>query len=298
MSETLDSLSRRRNSAAQLSTVVRTMKALAASNIAQYERAVESLEDYYHTVSLSLFAILSQSPKALAALHDPRAKKAAAKQTTAVALVFGSDQGLVGRFNDTLAEFAIRELKQFDIDTDIWVVGEQMGLAWPQGRDTIDAHFPVPTAVGSITALLEAILAKIEEAGDEKPIEQFTIFYQAPQELQGYKPAQVKLLPLDKEWINYLAVDAWPGKKVPQIIGPVEDLLPHLTREYLFVSLYKAAAGSLASENASRLEAMQRAQKNIDEMQDELNQSYNRLRQSSIDSELFDLIAGFEALQK
>jgi len=65
--------------------------------------------------------------------------------------------------------------------------------------------------------------------------------------------------------------------------------------EQLFISLYRACAESLASENASRLEAMQRAEQNIDAVSDELRQSVNRLRQSSIDEELFDVVAGFNA---
>jgi F-type H+-transporting ATPase subunit gamma len=69
-----------------------------------------------------------------------------------------------------------------------------------------------------------------------------------------------------------------------------------LIREYLFVSLFRACAESLASENASRLAAMQRADKNIDELLEELNRTFHRLRQSSIDAELFDVISGFEAL--
>ena len=67
-------------------------------------------------------------------------------------------------------------------------------------------------------------------------------------------------------------------------------------REYLFVSLFRACAESLASENASRLAAMQRAEKNIDELLEDLNRSFHRLRQSGIDEELFDVISGFEAL--
>ena len=67
-------------------------------------------------------------------------------------------------------------------------------------------------------------------------------------------------------------------------------------REYLFVSLFRACAESLASENASRLAAMQRADKNIDELLEELNRTFHRLRQSGIDEELFDVISGFEAL--
>jgi F-type H+-transporting ATPase subunit gamma len=69
-----------------------------------------------------------------------------------------------------------------------------------------------------------------------------------------------------------------------------------LIREYLFVSLFQACAESLASENASRLAAMQRADKNIDELLEYLNGTFHRLRQSGIDEELFDVISGFEAL--
>ena len=69
-----------------------------------------------------------------------------------------------------------------------------------------------------------------------------------------------------------------------------------LIREYLFVSLFKACAESLASENASRLAAMQRAEKNIDDMLEELSRLYNSRRQSDIDEELFDVVSGFNAL--
>ena len=66
-----------------------------------------------------------------------------------------------------------------------------------------------------------------------------------------------------------------------------------LIREYLFVSLFRACAQSLANENASRLAAMQRADKNIDELLENLNVTFHRLRQSG---KLFDVISGFEAL--
>jgi F-type H+-transporting ATPase subunit gamma len=70
-----------------------------------------------------------------------------------------------------------------------------------------------------------------------------------------------------------------------------------LVREYLFISLFRACAESLASENASRLAAMQRADKNINELLEQLHGDFHRLRQSSIDEELFDVTSGFEALR-
>ncbi len=69
-----------------------------------------------------------------------------------------------------------------------------------------------------------------------------------------------------------------------------------LIREYLFVSLFRACAESLASENASRLAAMERADKNIDDLLETLHATFHRVRQSSIDEELFDVVSGFEAL--
>jgi F-type H+-transporting ATPase subunit gamma len=83
---------------------------------------------------------------------------------------------------------------------------------------------------------------------------------------------------------------------LPQTIFGVEPTLHGLIRNYLFVSLFRACTESLASENASRLAAMQRAEKNIDELLEDLNRAYHRLRQSSIDEELFDVISGSEAL--
>ena len=64
----------------------------------------------------------------------------------------------------------------------------------------------------------------------------------------------------------------------------------------MFVSIFRACAESLSSENASRLAAMQRADKNIAELLEELKATSQRLRQTGIDEELFDVISGYEAL--
>lgn len=74
-------------------------------------------------------------------------------------------------------------------------------------------------------------------------------------------------------------------------------LFSALIRQYLFVSIYRAFAESLASENASRLAAMQLAEKNINERLEELDTDYHRQRQGSITAELLDIAAGFEALE-
>ena len=81
-------------------------------------------------------------------------------------------------------------------------------------------------------------------------------------------------------------------------MGNGEATLRALISEYLFVSLFRACAESLASENASRLAAMERADKNIDELLENFHATFHRFRQTSIDEELFDVISGYEALSK
>jgi F-type H+-transporting ATPase subunit gamma len=83
---------------------------------------------------------------------------------------------------------------------------------------------------------------------------------------------------------------------IPEVIeGPTLPLHSFI-QEYLFALLFQACAESLASENASRLAAMQRAEKNIDGILEDINRKLHSMRQESIDEELFDVISGFDAL--
>src|SRR5581483_2568012 len=104
MSDTLAGLRRKIDSAATLESVVRTMKAMAASSIGQYEEAVRALADYERTVELGLSACLARLEPV--PLETPGARLAPGIG----AIVFGSDQGLVGRFNEALGEFVVASL--------------------------------------------------------------------------------------------------------------------------------------------------------------------------------------------
>ena len=128
-------------------------------------------------------------------------------------------------------------------------------------------------------------------------IDELYLFYNRIKSGAVYEPDNQRLLPLDQIWRNKISGLPWPGKNLPETLGEDNGILASLIHEYLFVSLFRACAESLASENASRLAAMQRADKNIDELLEDLNRTYHRMRQSSIDEELFDVISGFEALK-
>jgi F-type H+-transporting ATPase subunit gamma len=291
--DTLESLRRKIGSAGELESVVKTMKAMAAGNISQYEMATTSLNDYYQNVELGMIAYLMQKKKQ-AVKEEIKSKE----EKSICAIVFGSDQGLVGQFNNLVADFTIQSLHKLDGKKEIWSVGERVQERLSDSEFKVTKLFSVPTSVSAITSLVGQLLINIEEAKEKEKINEFYIFYNRPKIAAGYEPGSQRLLPLDNNWKHDLDERKWPTKKLPEVVGSLESTLAALIREYLFVSIYKASAESLASENASRLEAMQRAEKNINELLDEMNNKYHRLRQSSIDEELFDVVSGFEALRK
>jgi len=230
--------------------------------------------------------------------HSQRAvgREAPAQAHQARAIVFGSDQGLVGQFNDVIADYAIKTLASWSGKTEIWSVGERVHARLADtGLPLIGPH-AVPNAVNAISPLVQRLQIETEAHRGNGHSLELWVFYNRPVSSTVYEPVGRRLLPLDTKWQTDLARLPWPHRNLPQIIGAGSAVLQSLIREYLFISLFRACAESLASENASRLAAMQRADKNIDDLLEQLRASFNQLRQSGIDEELFDVISGFEAL--
>ena len=292
MSETTASLRRKIGGAGDLQSVVRTMKAVAAASIGQYEKSVRALADYYRTVELGLGACLRKSGPA--PLIAERKRQTVAGAIGAV--VFGSDQGLVGQFNDVVADYAVKALAALPAKPEVWAVGERVHARLSDAGLPLLGLFTVPNSVKAITPLVGQILMESEMRHSHGEITELHLFYNRPKSGAVYAPVSQRLLPLDENWRSKLAELPWPNGNLPEVMGGGTATLRALIREYLFVSLFRACAESLASENASRLAAMQRADKNIDGLLEDLNRTFHRLRQSGIDEELFDVISGFEAL--
>ena len=292
MSDTTASLRRKIGGAKDLQSVVRTMKAVAASSIGQYEKSVRALDDYYRIVELGLGVCFRENGPS--PLIMERKKKTVAR--TIGAVVFSSDQGLVGQFNDVVADYAIKTLAAVSAKPEVWAVGERVHARLTDAGLQVIGLISVPNSVKAITPLVGQILVESETRHSHGEVDELYLFYNSSTSGAVYAPVSQRLLPLDENWRRKLVELRWPTKNLPEVLGSGTSTLRALIRGYLFVSLFKACAESLASENASRLAAMQRADKNIDELLEDLNGKFHRLRQSGIDEELFDVISGFEAL--
>ncbi|TDV50279.1 F-type H+-transporting ATPase subunit gamma [Pseudomonas graminis] len=290
MANTMSALRRQIASAGDLRAVVRTMKASAAAAIGQYEQSVAALADYACTVERGLSVCL-RTVAVKSALTEGDVTPGTGGVVNVI--VFGSDQGLVGRFNEVLIEFALSQVTPAQVK--VWAVGERLHERLLDAGIEPQDLFAVPGSVAHITRLVGQILQDLYTSATGAQRDTLILFYNRPSAAQ-YEPVRQQLLPLDERWQRQLASEAWPTPLSPEILGTGVDVLGAFIREHLFVSLFRASAESLASENASRLAAMQRADRNIGALQKTLNARFHRLRQGGIDEELFDVIAGFDAL--
>lgn len=292
--ETLEELKRKIESTKDLQSVVKTMKALAAVRIRQYEKAVESLADYNETVDLALRAVLRDRPHvAVGARPGPKDQLGA--------VVFGSDQGMCGQLNDQVASHALDEMASLSqgesLERIVMAVGERIRGRLEDAGQHVAEGLSVPGSVTGITPLVQDILQKIEAWHRERGLERVVLFFSKHLSGASYQPQTLHLLPIDSEWLQSIKQKGWPNRCLPLFTMEWDPLFSALIRQYLFVSLFRASAESLASENASRLASMQGAEKNIQEKLGELNLQFHQTRQMSITEELLDIVSGFEALE-
>lgn len=290
--ETADLLQRKIQTAEELRSVVKNLKTIAAVSIGPYEKAVEALADYSQTVELGLIACLRQfSPR-------PEFLQGAPKLEYTGIVVFGSDQGMVGQFNAHLAEFVHKELDAVHGQKTIWPIGERIHADLSGGPYSLEPPAPVPDSVHGITPLIGHILLEIEQRREVNRMDQVLLFHNRPNPRAGYTPVRSRLLPLDQLWLSALQTRRWPTKLLPQIRRETNETFAAVLREYLFVSMFRNCAESLASENAARLAAMQGAEDNINRLLEQLHTAYNQERQNTIDAELFEVVSGYEAISR
>ncbi|MDJ0597699.1 MAG: F0F1 ATP synthase subunit gamma [Crocosphaera sp.] len=298
MSQTPESLKATLDSVEDLYSVVKTMKALAAVSIRQYEQAVQSLVEYDRTVEMGFHILAKERYFAGKSLVLTIKEQNNLPDPKIGAIILGSDQGLCGQFNENMAKYAKNKLQPSSKPKNLFlaIVGSRLLPYFRTNSYQLANPFMLPTSTEGIGETVQDILLMLDNWQEKHKISKILLFYNQPTSGSSYHSCYQQLLPLDRQWLLSLERKDWPTATLPTFTMDWQDLFRELISQYLFVSLYRALAASLASENASRLAAMQSAQKNIEDHLEELKAQYRRQRQSAITSELLDVVAGFEAL--
>lgn len=292
--QTAEELERRLHGTSDLYDIVRTMKSLAAVSIAHHERAVVSINEYYRTVLLGLQGLLKYGGAGVQRLEKSKADRAFG------IIVFGSDQGMCGGFNDRIVDFTVRKLREMTVEPGsvriICVGARAAALLEAEGRQA-EIVYPMPGSLDGIVPQSQNILGEINRWRETSQANTIRLFHNRKGKGISYRQEEIHLLPLAEEWYEEITSRPWPSRSIPVSSMERTSLFSSLIRQYLFVILYRAFAESMATENASRLSSMQAAEKNIEERLDTLTFQHRLQRQTSITSELLDIVSGFEALK-
>jgi F-type H+-transporting ATPase subunit gamma len=291
MTQTLEALSSRMTSMRDIRGIVHTMKTLSVINAVPYEHAATAITSYHETVLMGLHAFLSQ-----VAPLDPGPPANGVRSF----VVFGSDHGLCGNYNEVLASHLAERLKDDPGRRTILCVGAQMADALRDMGMPPDATVLPPASVDGIGRLANQLTQRLADicndfaAGDMAVSLAFVMRDGA----HGQRPEIADLLPLDQDLVRELQGKPWNSRSLPSFSMPPTELFQALIRGHLFASLFRAAAEALVTENAARLAQMQQAEQSVDDRLEALDAEIRSLRQSEITTELLDVIIGFEALKK
>ena len=289
--ESVEVLRRRIGTARDLRSVVRTMKALAAVGLRQSERAAASVAHYNQVLERGLQAILHDHVHELTMYESspPRFHGA---------LVLGTDQGMCGQFNDAVVDYMRKSLGAAGWDlarTTVWAVGLRAEARLADHGLVAQRVFDTPASAAVITATVHDVALHLDRWRAERQPYEIRLFHHYSRSGSD-ELRELWVLPARAEWLKSLATHRWVTPALPMTGGNWRELYSQFVRQYLFVTLYRALAESLMTEQAARLRAMQTAERNVEEMIDALDLQHHQTRQGTITAELLDVVSGFEAL--
>lgn len=272
-------LRRRIRATGDLRSLVRTMKLLAAAAVPEYERAVAGLSASCEVVEDALQVALRE-------VELP----APPRRVLPAAVVFGSDHGLCGAFNEALAA----HVADGERPTPVLAVGSRVARALEDRGIPVAAVRSSPSSVGALAHGVQGLLLELDDWRRAGVLDVLVLVHHHPEEGAVWRPSARQVLPLDPAWLKELKRRRWPARGLP---GCVDGLLPDLLRQHLYLALYRAQGQALAAENAARLLAMGAAERNLDDRLEELHRDYHRERHNVITEELLEVVAGFEVLK-
>lgn len=282
---------RKIQTAGDIHDIVRTMKVMSSVSIRQFDNAAESLAGYFETVELALQVVLGSLKYEQLVNSTP--KKPGRKGI----IVLGAGQGLCGAFNEQITEYVLRDLEHEKLESpEILLLGHHLAEGFPSGF-SVKTESDLPGSVKGIKAVAGRILDTIDHWTISEQIPGIYLYHHKPTHAGGFRPRKQILLPLNQHWLDKLAGKPWPSRAIPRYHMDTRDLFRTLVRQYLMVSLYRALAESLSAECTSRLNAMSRAEKRIDDRLSDLKLKYAGIRQNTVTEELLDIQSGYEVVR-
>jgi F-type H+-transporting ATPase subunit gamma len=259
--------------------VVSAMRATAAGRIQAAQRAMSAARQYREVVVRALAAADLQS----------KLPVSGSSSDVRLLIVLMSEQPLCGGFNHAVIDRAIAAHRELSRDSKIELVAVgQRGSRVMTARGLTPNHTePGSTSIAGLQNLIRRLAARVDHGYAAGEFATVSIVYARYRSVSEQVSTLEQVLPMDS---SVLPRSCNPIAFCRYLPDP--QLIAGLVSQFAYISLYHAAAESYASEQASRLVAMDGATRNTDRMVDELIGLERRERQHDITRQMLELNAG------
>jgi F-type H+-transporting ATPase subunit gamma len=277
---TLEQTQRRRRAVGTIHDVVSAMRAIAAGRIQSAQRALAGARHYEEVVRGAIAALVADGAEL---------PPAAGEATQTTLLLLTSEQPLCGSFNQDLLALAERRWHELQAQgsAHLLAVGQRGARHLLAHGITPNRVEPAATSVQGLRDLVKRLATSVDQRYAAGGLGELRVIYSHYQSLSEHIPTEERVLPVDLE---PLRAGAPLARRRCDRFLPVPVLLAGLLGEYAFIRLFRLAAESYASEQASRLIAMDGATRNTERIGQELLDLERRERQGEITRQVLELI--------
>lgn len=280
-------IKRRKSSIQSTGQITKAMKLVSTVKLQKAKTKAEESKPYFKHLYQVIFSMLARSTPEVRERylsHNPGGKKAI--------VVISSNRGLAGGYNGNIVKLVTGS----DIareDAWIYAIGRKGAEALVRKGYEIkeDRSDIINAPLYSDAAELAALLMKEYEEGN---ISEIYIAYTVFKNTVSHVPTLLRLLPTD----NFSESDETQSLSLMNYEPEPEEALQQIMPKFVSGEIYGALIEAIASENGARMQAMDSATNNAEEMIATLELQYNRARQGSITQELTEIISGANAINQ
>lgn len=278
-------IKRRKSSIQSTQQITKAMKLVSTVKLQKAKNRAEETNPYFNYMYQTVVSMLKRS----GSIMHPYLKAGTSAKKAVV--VITSNRGLAGGYNSNVVKQVLdSDLKKEDLK--IYAVGSK-------GKEALERRgFEIAADYSEVIEApcyedASAICAKVLQAFQEEEIGEIYLAYTHFKNTVSHEPKLIRLLPV--------AIDGPEAEEDSNILMNYEpndeEALNMIIPKYITSLFYGALVEAVASENGARMQAMDSATSNAEEMISDLSLKYNRARQGSITQELTEIIAGASAIE-